>query len=109
MSHNSNNTTPTQSQKDLRPKPGSYQPINRPWQTSHRTTSDVKTEKSNPMDRWEKEASCDQPWHAIGEVNVGGAGANPSIVNEEKKGVKSKGAVGGSLSSCTYVNSGMFV
>ena len=112
MSRIPNKTTPNQSQKDLQPKPGSYQPINRPWQTSHRTTSDVRAEKSSPMARWEKEASCDEPWHAIGEVYVGGVGANQQfkgIVNEEMKGVKSEGAVERSLSSYTYVNSGIFV
>lgn len=109
MSHIPNNTTPKQSQKYLQPKPASYQPINRQWQTSHRTTSDFRAEKSSPMARWEKEASCDQPWHAIGEIFVG-AGVNhqsTNIMDREKQGDKSEGAVEGSSSSYTYVNHGM--
>lgn len=88
---------------------GSFQVIDRPWKNSHHVTSDARTDKSSPMARWEKEASRDQPWHAIGDIFVG-AGVNhqsTNVMDKKKQGDKSEGAVEGRSSSYTYVNHGM--
>lgn len=109
MQRNSNPTTPTQPQRTQKPKTGSYQPINRPWQSSHPAISDAKLDDPSPMARWEKETSRDQPWHAIQEVFVeSGANYQSTSIEDKEKGYKSDHAVGGnSNSSYTYVDHGM--
>jgi hypothetical protein len=46
-----------------------YQPIPRPWENIKRAGNEKLISNENPMDRWKRETTRDQPWNAIGEVS----------------------------------------